>query len=664
MVRTISIVGQVATNARRAILVTLACAAVAVGGLFASYEHDRRQSTAASARLVAAQAATERVNGLTGQLDLLASLAAATGDQSWISAYDTAVARLDQAVLDAAAFADPAVSQAFKVETGLSRRKLLALDTAIMGHIRKGEATEAKRLLDDPVYQYHRTVLKDGTGRFAARIAAGVKRDLVSTHRRSLAVVAGFILITSIAAFFLWRFLMHNLSKTEDMHAAAENKMTHLAHSDVLTGLANRIAFREGLSEAIERAAAAGTKLAVLMIDLDRFKPINDRHGHLVGDIVLKEVAERLRGVERKGTLRARFGGDEFVCVVEYETDDQIPLKVAARLIESLTAPIPCHGLVLDIGASIGVALYPSDATDDETLINKADMALYRAKGEGRGTVRRFDASMGDAIKAAATLESELASAIKSRAIAPYFQPIVDLSTRRVTGFEVLARWHHETRGMLPPSEFIRVAEKANLIDDLGLALLQRACADVRSLPPHITISINLSLRQIQDERIAHRILAILSKTKFPPSRLEVDIAETAVINDLEAATAVIGALKSIGVKVALDDFGTGFSSLTYLSALPFDRIKIDRSLIHALHARQESARIVGAIIGVGRSLGIPTVAEGIESERDAETLRGMGCPLGQGFHYAKAGPAADLADMFGKLSRAEAATATAAAVA
>ena len=296
-------------------------------------------------------------------------------------------------------------------------------------------------------------------------------------------------------------------------------------------------------------------------------------------------------------------------------------------------------GLTVQVGASVGFAVYP-DTQDEEELIRKADMALYRAKTEGRGTARAYDAGLDVDMDARAKLIDELAVGISRGEVVPYFQPLVDLTTGAPRGFEILSRWEHPVRGQLQPDAFIGLAESAGLISGLTVSVLRQACLVARALPSRMTLSLNLSPIQLQDGWLSSQLLAVLTETGFQPHRLEVEITEHALITDLELAKQVITSLKNQGIRIALDDFGTGYSSLSYLSELPFDCIKIDRSFIRTLADRPESAKVVTAIVGLGKSLGMSIVAEGVETERDAEVLRKIGCPTAQGFLYAKAVPA------------------------
>jgi len=638
-----NIVKQATKSARRAVLLAISGAAVVITALALEHGIFSRLHLARTAQMLELHQNIGKINRTRERLNNAANMAAVTGDVSWVDEYDAELPEIDGAMRRVAELADPKTTVQLDTRTRISGRKIIELDKQIFEKVAEGSLAEAQALLSHPTYQYHQQNFSVGTERFMADVVtdAGAWSEQFETRER--VALAMLVPLSLIAAFALWRHLNGNLARSEGVHLAAEAKIRRLAMNDVLTGLSNRMSLRESLHGAMARATQANTKVAVLMIDLDRFKPVNDRYGHLVGDLVLKEVAKRLIKAVRNGELCGRFGGDEFVAVVEYSGDDQIPRRIGARVVEAISAPMALQGLTVEIGASVGMAVFPSDATVEDDLMGKADIALYKAKSSGRGTVQWFNASMDTDIKMRLELEAELGSAIKNREIVPYYQPIVDLGSGRIAGFEVLSRWHHPTRGTIQPIEFIPLAEKCGLIDELTLSVLQRACLDVRALPADLTIAINIAPGQIQDARLAHRIIAVLIKTHFAPHRLEVEITESALISDIDAAKSVIDSLKSLGIKVALDDFGTGYSSLSYLSDLPFDKIKIDRSFIKTVHDRRESVKIVSAIVGLGRSLGALTVAEGIETERDEEVIRALSCSLAQGYYYSKPVPVTDL---------------------
>ncbi len=437
------------------------------------------------------------------------------------------------------------------------------------------------------------------------------------------------------------------LEQAHEATEAAHELAQSLARHDALTGLPNRRVFTEALEKAVARADRRTSQYAVLSIDLDRFKPVNDVYGHATGDAVLCEIADRLREIVRKGDTAARFGGDEFAVIVAISpTEDprEVVSHLAGRIIDRIQEPMDLLEKHIEVGASVGAALCPADGADPETLLRAADMAMYRAKQDGRGRHCFFEQSMETELLARTGLEDDVRQAVTNEAIQPHYQPLVKLADNHLVGFEILARWHHPTRGEVEPAVFIPVVEKLGLIGELTYSLLRRACLDARNWPPEITISLNISPVHFGDPLLPVKFLAILSETGFPPTRLEVEVTETALIDDLAAARATLEALRNIGVKVSLDDFGTGYSNLYYLRELPFDKIKIDRSFVTAMSADAEQSKIVHSVLELAKSLGMPTIAEGVEHQQTVRELTKAGAEYGQGFYFGKALPA-DAAD-------------------
>ena len=420
--------------------------------------------------------------------------------------------------------------------------------------------------------------------------------------------------------------------------------MQRLAASDLLTGLPNRAALYDAMATAMARAEMHGHQFTLLMIDLDRFKPVNDRHGHMVGDLVLKEVARRLAGCLRGGELQARFGGDEFVVAIEAAADSTTARSVAERVVHAIGQPMAVAGLSIEVGCSIGIARYPDDARGGDELLRRADSALYRAKANGRSGVCFYDSSLDEQVAERDALELEIREGIATGQFVPYYQPIVALADRSVQSLELLCRWKHPARGLLAPAHFIAVAEESNLIGLMMLSVLRQACTDLARFPSHWRLSINVAPQQILDATLVPTLLAVLREHGVPPARLDVELTETALVSDTAAAREVMQAMKVAGMSVTLDDFGTGYSSLGYLAEMSFDKIKIDRSFVRTLHERPQSAKIVDAVIGLSRSLGVPTVAEGVETERDAQALLALGCGLAQGYLFGRPAPAAEVA--------------------
>ena len=429
--------------------------------------------------------------------------------------------------------------------------------------------------------------------------------------------------------------------------AHAETKAAHeradtLARHDVLTGLPNRRVLSDSIRAAIGRSERQGSTCAVLLLDLDRFKPVNDVYGHKAGDQVLCQIAERLRGTVRSGETAARLGGDEFAVVIEYERESDAPRRIAKRIAASVVEPIAIDGRSVSVGTSIGIALWPSDGEDAEALLRAADLAMFKAKRDDRGNYRFYEPEMDFQVRERADLEARVQQAIEDGDIRPHYQPLVDLSTSAVTGFEVLARWYDADRIRLP-GEFIAIAEEMGLIADLTYTILRQACRDCKAWPDDLTFAVNITPGQISDRQLPEVLLAILKEEGIAPSRFEVEITENALIGDVTSAKLVIEELRSLGIKVSLDDFGTGYSSLHHLRDFKFDKIKIDRSFVQTMLSNPESAKIVETVLSLGRSLGMLTVAEGIEGEEHLSSLIEHGCPLGQGYHLGKPLAATDI---------------------
>jgi diguanylate cyclase (GGDEF)-like protein len=417
---------------------------------------------------------------------------------------------------------------------------------------------------------------------------------------------------------------------------AAEARAQSLARHDPLTGLANRRHFLEELDRRLALIGNDACAFALLFVDLDRFKPINDVHGHAIGDQLLQVIATRLSSCLRDDSFAARLGGDEFAVLVEDANDRDGVASAARRVLHELSAPILVNGLKLTVGASIGIAMCPEDGRGAAELLQRGDAAMLRAK-EDRGAYKFFDSSIDEELKWKAALETELRTAIPNGDIVPYFQPVVRLDTGALAGFEVLARWPHHQRGMISPTQFIPVAEEAGLVDAMFWALLAQACRKSLDAPGEFMLAVNISPSQVRDQWFPEKVLRTLRETGFPAQRLEIEVTESAMIGDMERAKRSLLSLKNQGVKIALDDFGTGYSSLFLLRALPIDKLKIDRSFVSNLTAERENATIVRALVGLGIALGLEVTAEGVEDSLTAEALTAMGCEFAQGYLFGAA---------------------------
>ena len=417
---------------------------------------------------------------------------------------------------------------------------------------------------------------------------------------------------------------------------AAEARAQSLARHDPLTGLANRRHFLEELDRRIALVGSEENAFALMFVDLDRFKPINDVHGHAIGDQLLQVIGTRLMACIRDDSFAARLGGDEFAVLIEGPGGREAVAAAARRILHELSAPILVNGLKLTVGASIGISLCPEDGRDAAELLQRGDAAMLRAK-EDRGAYKFFDSSIDEELRSKAALETELRSAIPNGDIVPYFQPVVRVDTGELDGCEVLARWPHRERGMISPVDFIPVAEDAGLVDAMFWALLAQACRKALNAPGEFTLAVNISPSQVRDQWFPEKVLRTLRETGFPAQRLEIEVTESAMIGDVARAKSSLMSLKNQGVRIALDDFGTGYSSLFLLRELPIDKLKIDRSFVARITTDRENATIVGALIGLGKALGLKVTAEGVEDEATSDALRAMGCQLAQGFLYGAA---------------------------
>ena len=415
----------------------------------------------------------------------------------------------------------------------------------------------------------------------------------------------------------------------------AQERIAHLAKYDELTGLANRTQFRERIKEQFSGVRKRDCQLTIHMIDLDRFKSINDTLGHPLGDKLLKEVAERLAIVIGPGDTITRFGGDEFVVLQTATERRQDAQWLAQRIVKTLGDPFEIDGHRIDIGASIGIAMAPIDAVDADQLLKKADMALYAAKSMGGGQYCFFAIEMEEAAQERRALELDLRDALASAQFQLFFQPLVDLHDGRVTTCEALLRWHHPKRGNVPAAVFIPIAEETGLIVELGEWVLQRACVEAAAWPHGIKVAVNLSPVQFKGRGLALQVASALAKSGLHAQRLEVEITERLLLEESDATLVTMEQLKDLGVGISLDDFGTGYSSLNYLRKFPFDKIKIDQSFIHDLGGKRDAQPIIGAIANLGTGLNKIVVAEGIETEDQMKLVRAQGCHEGQGYFFS-----------------------------
>ncbi|MDB5526624.1 MAG: hypothetical protein JWM58_4387 [Rhizobium sp.] len=423
----------------------------------------------------------------------------------------------------------------------------------------------------------------------------------------------------------------------------AEIQIAHMAHYDSLTELANRVLFRQRLEEVMSSSEREGLPLTVFCLDLDRFKEVNDSLGHHTGDELLKAVAARLRASINSTDLVARMGGDEFAILSSVPMGQSECGNFARQLIAEVDRPFVIDGREITVGLSIGIARATGGGEMPDQLLMQADLALYRAKSEGRGIFCFFEPAMDVQLQERKALEADLRKALANGEMDVFYQPLVNASRYEISGFEALLRWRHPVRGMIPPAEFIPIAEDTALIIGLGEWVLQQACTQAMNWPDDIVIAVNLSALQLRSGSLLQTVIDVLSSTELPPRRLELEITESVLMDESESTLATLHKLRSLGVRIALDDFGTGYSSLSYLRNFPFDKIKIDQSFVRDLDTRPDSMAIIRLITGLANSLSMTTTAEGVETEQQFRHLQGAGCTEVQGYYFARPKPASEI---------------------
>jgi diguanylate cyclase (GGDEF)-like protein len=449
-----------------------------------------------------------------------------------------------------------------------------------------------------------------------------------------------FVLSVALTIYSVRRY--RELANDTRERAISEREVRDLARHDSLTGLPNRRLFEEKLDASLHVASDAH-KTAVLMLGLDGLKRIKDTHGHAAGDKALCEFASRVVDILRKDSILARIGGDDFGIVMTDIRSIDDPANLASRIVASVSDAFAIENVSADLGVGIGIAIAPSDGVNLDELVRRADRALGRAKRDGRSCVRFFEPEMDTHVERRIQIERELRSAIVAEIIEPHYQPLVSLKGDRIIGFEALARWKNRTLGHIPPDVFIPIAEEAGLINALGDQLFRRACFDANAWPETLTLAFNVSPLQLRDPTLGLRILSVLRQTGFSPRRLEIEITESALVDNIEVARTVIDELRQAGVRIAIDDFGTGYATLSQLLSFRLDKIKIDRSFVSHLGDSADSRVIVRAILGLAKGFGLTTTAEGVEDAGQLAYLVANGCTEGQGHLFSSAVAAADV---------------------
>ena len=430
----------------------------------------------------------------------------------------------------------------------------------------------------------------------------------------------------------------------------SQARSQYLAYHDSLTGLGNRLLFKEQLEVALKDVSVASHPLAVLFLDLDGFKAVNDTLGHSIGDLLLKSVATKLRDILPRTDRIARLGGDEFAILQISAAQPGSSIALAEKIIEVVGQPNSIDGHDVTVGASVGIAVARAGDMNTENFLKSADLAMYSAKSDGRGTYRMFDPEMDAIVQARRLLERDMRTALAQDGFRLFYQPLVNLQTKKVTAFEALMRWQHPERGMVPPSDFIPVAEEMGLIVQLGEWALRQACAEATEWPDDICVSVNLSPLQFSKGNLVSSVMSALASAGLPASRLELEITESVLLEKSERNITILNQLRDLGVRISMDDFGTGYSSIGYLRSFPFDKIKIDQSFVRDLLVDEGSLAIVRAIAGLGVSFGMITTAEGVETEEQMRCLNLEGCIEVQGYLYSRPVPADEIVGVLASL--------------
>ncbi|HEY4544948.1 MAG TPA: EAL domain-containing protein [Pedomonas sp.] len=642
-------VRQATQTARRMVLLAFVGLAFVFGCVLAdqAYVHHRYREVLASASKVIDLSWQVALTG--HEMTAATGMAAATGSSIWIGVYNGLEPRGAELIDQIVQHLPEDTSQETRdrlIELGRTRR---GIDERVFGMVYADDLAAAQALVNSTGYRDTSLAFRNQLEELRQSVRKSVTNEIRRIQVRSWLVSGGLMVLAALFFAIIWRRLNRDMGKSEAAFAVAEARLEQLASFDPLTGMPNRQRLIEEIQQMMIRGERSGQRLAVIALDIDGFRAINDQFGHDVGDRVLREAGRRIISSVRQDEIAARLGDDEFVIAISCQNSQDAPMRVARRIIDLIGQPHLLEGIDVDVRATAGVSIWPDDSALPDELLRKADVALARAKAETRGEVRFFQPVMDADLRERARLQTELKQAIQEGQIVPYFQPVVDLATGAIQGFEVLARWSHPTRGIIAPTAFISFAEDSGLINDLTFSLLRAALKEARAWPGEPTIAINISQRQLIDAKLAGKLLGALADVDFPAHRFEVEVTENALASDIRTAKYILYGLKSRGVRISLDDFGTGYSCLGHLAQLPVDKIKIDRSFTRTMHGQEQSATIIKSIIGLGRSLGLPVIAEGIETLEDAKTLLAMGCATAQGYFFSPPLPAASAQRLLGR---------------
>ena len=637
LTRSLSLLGWPAGRVRANAVATASVVAVGLCCLVAIAWAEVRTRSDMQLSMHRALRVTE-LRGIIAHLDetltMSARVAALSGDLRWVQRYDEAEPRLDAAIDEAIALATPVEAVELARTTDDANRRLVELERASFVQVRAGNRAAAWSLLDGREYAGLKAVYASGMKAFGADLEGSAARrnaDLLTRARLEIiGLVLGGLILLAAATLAI---------RDQSRLRVALAHTQAVARHDPLTGLPNRLRFREHMDHTLELLRRDESGCALLYLDLDGFKGVNDVLGHAAGDALLCAVSSRLGDCTREDELVARLGGDEFAIVQADPCQPGAAQALADRLVQALREPFDVNGYPITIGTSIGIALADQATPSADTLLHDADLALYHAKAEGRGTWRFSTADMDLQVRLRRTLEGDLRRALALEQFEVFYQPLVDARTQRLTGFEALLRWHHPEHGLVSPAEFIPVAEEIGLIVEIGAWVLQRACADAAGWPAHISVAVNLSAAEFLAGDLPRGVQRALGLSGLAASRLELEITESVLLRDNDATLATLHHLRRLGLRTSMDDFGTGYSSLSYLRQFPFDKVKIDQSFIRDIGRDGCGVEIIRAVIGLGRALHIKVLVEGVETVEQLHFLRTERCDELQGYMFGRPQP-------------------------
>jgi diguanylate cyclase len=565
------------------------------------------------------------------QLTMSARMAAATGNPAWVDRYNSKISEIDAAIQDGLRIATPEIAKKFDSETRVANDKLVGLERQSFKIGQAGDLALAMKLLDGAEYAESKAILARGTANFSDALISSAEQQTSNVRTRAQAFLFLLAALSLAACAGLWKALRKNLTTSETEYVNAEQRLKFSAMNDELTGLPNRRSFYDAVSGVLSTGAG---NTCLVMLDIDNFKDVNDTLGHQAGDDLICSVAKRLKRHLPKGSTLARLGGDELAVVAAADEAERVQ-QLISGIEAAFAEPFVLLGQQLDIKVSAGVAQAPEHCKSRSELMRLADIALYRAKEEGRNRIRYFSSNMDQTIRERRSIANDLREAIASDQLTLHYQPLMAGDGEKIVGIEALARWEHPSRGTIAPGQFVALAEETGMIGDLGEWVMRRAFTDAHRWKD-LYIAINVSAKEFRSPLFIERVRRIVAETGVDPNRIELEVTESLMLEDNDRVRATLRVLKHMGFNIVLDDFGTGYSSLSYLRNFAFSKLKIDRSFTASIESSNEAAQIIHSVVQLGRALQMTVTAEGVETAAQHRFLRAAGCQQLQGYLFSR----------------------------